>query len=156
MPRNTPFHSQSHEPLRADPSLELHHDRVTGLFSFLNPTRAAFKHTPAEDKSFGFSNDPQNGNSGHSLEEKHPKHGDEQLASDIEFKWRSRDKSQRPSCFHHRSILEFLSAIYDAKSNLWRAGNSQWHWSQVHPISLMERFVLSGYNLHSGILCLGH
>lgn len=87
---NTAFRSQSHEPLRANPSLELQHDRVTGPFSFLNPTRAAFKHVPTKDKRYGASNGVQNGE-GHTLEEKDPKHSDEQFASNIEFKWRSRD-----------------------------------------------------------------
>jgi len=91
MPRNTVFHSQTREPLRADPSLELQHDRVTGPFSFLNPTRATFKHSPAEDKRLGVSNGLQNGSNGHTPVERDPKHGDEQLASNIEFKWRSRD-----------------------------------------------------------------
>ena len=92
MPRNTAFHSQAHEPFRAQEFLELQQDRVTGPFSFLNPTRAAFRHDPAEQKTLSTANEPQKGADGnHTSEEKAGKRDDEQLASNIEFKWRSRD-----------------------------------------------------------------
>ncbi|KAF6225778.1 hypothetical protein HO133_009780 [Letharia lupina] len=83
MPRNTAFHSQRHEPFRSQSSLELQHDCITGPFSFLNPTRAAFRHSIPDSKG---SNDLDLG-----LEEKSPERKDEQLASNIELIWRSRD-----------------------------------------------------------------
>lgn len=101
MPRNTAFHSQSHEPLRANPSLELQHDRITGPFSFLNPTRAAFKHVPGKDKTVGIQN-------GHTSAEKDPNHSDEQLASNIEFKWRSRDNRKG----RHNLVVDASSDPY--------------------------------------------
>lgn len=92
MPRNTAFHSQSHEPLRAHKSLELQHDRITGPFSFLNPTRASFTHTPLKKHSLGNSSGSPNGADAEDfLRGKHSGQKDEQLASNIEFKWRSRD-----------------------------------------------------------------
>ncbi|KAK4695349.1 hypothetical protein P7C71_g2393, partial [Lecanoromycetidae sp. Uapishka_2] len=90
MTRNTAFHSQSHKPLRADPSLELQHDRVTGPFSFLNPTRAAFKHNSAKNRRYS-SPDGLQTSDDHNSKEKNSNHSDQQLASNIEFKWRSRD-----------------------------------------------------------------
>ena len=83
MPRNTAFHSQHHEPFRSQSSLELQHDFITGPFSFLNPTRATFRHSLPIGKS---SNDHNS-----KLEEISPERKDEQLASNIEFTWRSRD-----------------------------------------------------------------
>ena len=81
MPRNTTFHSQRHEPFRSQSSLELQHNQVTGPFSFLNPTRATFKHPSFNDQGFHDHDGTRNS----------PEWKDEQLASDIEFKWRSRD-----------------------------------------------------------------
>lgn len=83
MPRNTAFHSQHHEPFRTQRSLELQHDHITGSFSFLNPTRATFRDSTPNDKDF---TDPK-----HNSEEKSPARKKEQLASNIEFQWRSRD-----------------------------------------------------------------
>ena len=81
MPRNTAFLSQRHEPFRSQSSLELQHSQVTGPFSFLNPTRATFKHSTFNDQCFHDHDGTKNS----------PERKDEQLASNIEFKWRSRD-----------------------------------------------------------------
>ncbi|MCJ1450440.1 hypothetical protein MMC28_000771 [Mycoblastus sanguinarius] len=86
MPRNSAF--QSYEPFRSQDSLELRHDRITGPFSFLNPTRASFKHIDASEKPYNPSN---SANSDHVAAEAVPKEDNEQPASEIEFKWRSRD-----------------------------------------------------------------
>ena len=83
MPRNTAFHSQRHEPFRSQSSLELQHDHITGPCTFLNPTRATFRHSISNLKR---SNDPN-----HNSEETSPELKDEQLASNIGFIWRSRD-----------------------------------------------------------------
>lgn len=93
MPRNSAFQSHWHEPLRADKSLELQHDRITGAFSFLNPTRAAFKHLPYENKILAYTKHAtQNKTDDEDIsEERSAKRDDEQLASNIEFNWRSRD-----------------------------------------------------------------
>ena len=92
MPRNVAFHSQAHEPLRAHRYLELQQDRVTGPFSFLNPTRAAFKHNPTKENTLSAADGFQNGaGADHVTEEKLVKRDDEQLASNIAFNWRSRD-----------------------------------------------------------------
>ena len=82
MPRNTAFHTQRHEPFRSQSSLELQHDHITGPFSFLNPTRATFRHSIPADKG---------SNLDHNCEEQFPERKDEQLASNIECEWRSRD-----------------------------------------------------------------
>ena len=83
MPRNQAFVSQAHEPFRADKNLELQHDRVTGPFSFLNPTRASFQHTPSE--VLGGPDDL------HKPKDDSPGRNKERPASNVEFKWRSRD-----------------------------------------------------------------
>lgn len=83
MPRNTAFHSQRHEPFRSQSSLELQHDHIIAPFSFLNPTRATFRHSTSEKKGAN-DLDPNS-------EERSPEQEHEQLASNIEFRWRSRD-----------------------------------------------------------------
>lgn len=83
MSRNTVFHSQRHEPFRSQSSLELQHDHITGPVSFLNPTRATFRHSAPNNKS---SNDINR-----TSEENLPKRKGEELASNVEFMWRSRD-----------------------------------------------------------------
>ena len=89
MPRNNAFYSSAHEPLRTNPFIDIQHDRVTGPFSFLNPTRAAFKPTPSKDQSFGTSCSP-GANHIHS-KNTHCRQDNEQSASKVEFQWRSRD-----------------------------------------------------------------
>ena len=83
MSRNTAFHSQRHEPFRSQSSFELQHDHLTGPFSFLNPTRAKFRHSTLNDKSSNHLD--------HTSEERSPERENEQLASNVEFTWRSRD-----------------------------------------------------------------
>ena len=83
MARNSKFHSEAHEPLRAHKSLELRHDHVTGPFSFLNPTRAAYRHKPDNHDTLATATA--------SDEDKSPKRDDEQFASNVNFYWRSRD-----------------------------------------------------------------
>lgn len=83
MPRNTAFHSHHHEPFRSQSSLELQHDHITGPFSFLNPTRATFRHSAPIVKGTNDHNCD--------LKEKSPEREDERLALNIEFTWRSRD-----------------------------------------------------------------
>ena len=83
MPRNTAFLSQRHEPFRCQSSLELQHDHINGPVSFLNPTHATFRHSNPNKKG---SNNLDRNSEEKSLERK-----DEQLASKIGFKWRSRD-----------------------------------------------------------------
>ena len=91
MARNQSFHSEAREPLRAHSSLKLQHDRISGPFSFLNPTRATFKHEhPSDlisDSASSAEKDFEAKGDAHEkvLEE------DKQRASNIEFKWRSRD-----------------------------------------------------------------
>jgi hypothetical protein len=131
MPRNKAF--QSHEPLRAHGSLNLQKDRITGPLSFLNPTRASFKHTPPEKIHLGC---PEKGGFNAADDELVTKGNtagpkDEQLASNIEFKWRSRDNrkgrhalvvdpSSDPSCIYlvpgettrGRAVLQILSCMF--------------------------------------------
>ena len=83
MPRNTAFHSQRHEPFRSQSSLGLQHNYIIGPFSFLNPTRATFKYSTPNHKRTEDVN--------HNSEETSPERKDEQLASNIELIWRSRD-----------------------------------------------------------------
>ena len=93
MPRNQRFSSEAHEPFREQKSLELQHDRVTGPFSFLNPTRASFKHTPPATEAVrpSSSSIQESTKDVHKPAEKVSLGSNEQLTSAVEFKWRSRD-----------------------------------------------------------------
>ncbi len=92
MRRNQAFYSQAHEPFKGHSSLELQHERVTGPFSFLNPTLASFRHTPSAVVASRPSDDDQGGLEDlHKAGEKYPERDNGQSASDIEVRWRSRD-----------------------------------------------------------------
>ena len=83
MARNKQFH-EFHEPFKSNSQLNTSHDRTFGPLSFLNPTTAHFRH---HDLSTGHTS-----NSDAEKEE----NGDNQdrdtiLASDVEFKWSSRN-----------------------------------------------------------------
>lgn len=86
MTRNTSFHPL-HEPLRNDTVLHLQRSYTDGPFSFLNPTRAYFRHAPPDCSvrpADGFNEDFQGlAYKADTLEKQSP--------SNIEFKWRSRD-----------------------------------------------------------------
>jgi len=82
MSRNKSFHP-SREPFQQQDAVLLHDHHLGGPFSFLNPTRAHFRHTALPSK--------QTSSTTGSDEEKAEPTKDEQFASDIEFKWRSRD-----------------------------------------------------------------
>ena len=92
MSRNTTFRSSTHEPFKAQRSLELQDDHTTGPVSFLNPTRALFKHTASINASMGRSNHDEEGpDVSPKPESLHDVPQNERHASNIEFKWRSRD-----------------------------------------------------------------
>lgn len=90
-------------------SLKLRHDEGTGS---LNPTRASFEHTLSEKNNVGCPKMNYHGVDDELVsEESAPRQKDEQLASNIEFKWRSRDNrkgrdtlivdpSSNPSCMY--------------------------------------------------------
>ncbi|KAL8791789.1 MAG: hypothetical protein Q9195_005598 [Heterodermia aff. obscurata] len=86
--RNKSF-SASRQPFRSREAIQLADARTTGPFTFLNPTRAHFTHTAIPPQKPSGSNDDQPAVS--SPQEKGHQSKDEQLASDIGFKWRSRD-----------------------------------------------------------------
>ena len=88
MVRNKTFHP-SHEPLRSHDSLELQHQHVGGPFSFLNPTRAHFRHSDLPSRSTVSEDLPEGSRDGTNVEE--PPNKDDRFVSDVEFKWRSRD-----------------------------------------------------------------
>ena len=86
--RNKSF-AQSRQPFRSRGSIQLADAHTTGPFAFLNPTRARFTQTAIlPHKRLGLNDDdpaiPPAHDKGHQSE-------DEELASEIEFKWRSRD-----------------------------------------------------------------
>ena len=82
MIRNGSFHPR-HEPFASEDQVQLQNSHVTGPFSFLNPTRARFRHTaPLHEPSSSI---------GSSQGDEVKPSKDEQYASDVWFKWRSRD-----------------------------------------------------------------
>ena len=91
MPRNKDFHPLR-EPFRSHQSLEVHNGHTSGPFSFLNPTRAYYRHNALSDQSSTSSNDGSTGPNDPTLNEKEDEpNKNEQPTSDVEFKWRSRD-----------------------------------------------------------------
>lgn len=90
MSRNQSF-QLSREPFREHDLLQLHDNHIDGPFSILNPTRAHFRHTalPSKKTSSIIGSDEEKAEP--TKEEKAEPTKDEQFASDIGFKWRSRD-----------------------------------------------------------------
>ena len=88
MMRNKSF-SPSHQPFQTRDAIQLADAHTTGPFAFLNPTRAHFTHTAKPPEEHPGSDDDHLAVS--SAQGKEHQSEDEQLASDIEFKWRSRD-----------------------------------------------------------------
>ena len=86
--RNKTF-SPSHQPFRSRESIQLADAHTTGPFTFLNPTRAHFTHAAILPQERPGSNDDQL--AGSSAQDKEHQSENEQIASDIGFKWRSRD-----------------------------------------------------------------
>ena len=84
MPRNAVFLTHDHEPFRSKRSLELQHNHITGALPCrLNPTRATFRYSIYNSKSFS--------NIDYSPEDKILERADEETVSNAEFQWRSRD-----------------------------------------------------------------
>ncbi|MCJ1414453.1 hypothetical protein MMC32_000779 [Xylographa parallela] len=123
MPRNHSF-LPSHEPLRANPHLNIRHELTTGPFSFLNPTRAHYTHSslssPLTDHVPTLDTTPEAPsatNSAHTpspapdAEKATPPTRDEQLASDVEFQWRSRDNRKG----RHALVVTPAADSHDAK-----------------------------------------
>lgn len=92
MSRNKAF-VPSHEPLRAHKSLQILHEYTSGPFSFFNPTRAHYWPIALRIQGGGGLVKATKGSADASVsdEEKVSPAEDEQWASDIHFKWRSRD-----------------------------------------------------------------
>ena len=85
MPRNSVF--RVYEPFRNHGSLELQHNRISGPFPFLNPTRAIFRANP---QALDLPN-TENGTVRDLQAEQNQKRPDEHLSHKVEFLWRSRD-----------------------------------------------------------------
>ena len=92
MPRNTVF-ATSHEPLQSHSLLNIQHKHTTGPFSFLNPTRAHYIHKSLSNKPPVTADDAFEApvSLAQDQEKSSISKDNEQLASDIEFQWRSRD-----------------------------------------------------------------
>ncbi|TKA74312.1 hypothetical protein B0A49_07607 [Cryomyces minteri] len=106
MARNTGFYP-NHEPLRQDSSLKLRHERVSGPFSFLNPTRAHFRHVdrkPVVEESQESGLDQTPGES---------PDGREQAADDFEYKWTSRNNRKGRHAIAVTPAKDEASAKYE-------------------------------------------
>lgn len=86
--RNKSF-GPSRQPFRSRESIRLADAHTTGPVAFLNPTRARFRHTAIFPQERPGPNGDQPAVS--SPPDKGHRSEDEQLASNIEFNWRSRD-----------------------------------------------------------------
>ena len=93
MTRNKGFIA-SHDPLRTHPSLRRLESHTTGPFSFLNPTRAHYKHSSLpecvqEDTSPDLNGAKETNST--DVDKGAAPSKDEEYVSNVEFKWRSRD-----------------------------------------------------------------
>lgn len=100
MSRNQSF-QPSREPFRDHDLIQIHDNHIGGPFSFLNPTRAHFRHTALPTK--------QTSSTTGSDEEKAEPTKDEQFAFDIGFKWRSRDNRKG----RHALVVQASTATSD-------------------------------------------
>ncbi|KAI9734685.1 MAG: hypothetical protein M1834_002287 [Cirrosporium novae-zelandiae] len=85
MPRSKQFYP-GHEPLTSSP-LRLQHSRVSGPVSFLNPTDAHYRHPIYPEKLTPPAVAPSRILYNENIEQINP----EQFASNVSFRWRSRD-----------------------------------------------------------------
>lgn len=121
MPRNTNFDPER-EPMRLNSSLEPT-NRIHGPFSFLNPTQAHYRHVGTSKKDHGEQSSDDGERPSNSA------NGDKQGASDIEYKWTSRNNrkgrhalSVTPACAANAKFetpLPSTSSKVIAR-NLWR------------------------------------
>ena len=106
MPHCKGFHP-SHQPFRSHQSLEIQHGHTSGPFSFLNPTRAYYRYNVLPDRSLKSVNSCSEGPGEHALSEKErERNHHEQPASDVGFKWRSRDNRKGRHALLVRPSLE--------------------------------------------------
>lgn len=82
-----------HEPLLSNELLNIRAELTTGPLAFLNPTRAHYIHTSLTQyrPSNTTSSQPTSRSNTTDVENSSTPNKGEELASDIEFKWRSRD-----------------------------------------------------------------
>ena len=103
MSHNSHFHPE-HEPFRHEDELQLQHSRVHGPLSFLNPTRAEFKHN-------GFPQKASAQTTGGSASEEEKQYPSNAPASDVSFLWRSRDNRKG----RHALLVEPVAKEEEAK-----------------------------------------
>ena len=93
MTRNKGFIA-SHDPLRTHPSLRRLEEHTTGPISFLNPTRAHYRHTSlpkcVPESTPADSNGAKETSSSDAEMDTAP-NKDEEYVSNVQFTWRSRD-----------------------------------------------------------------
>lgn len=123
------FVHPSREHLNADGLLHLH--RVSGPFSFLNPTRAYYKHLLSQDTKTQDSVDARShGNS----EETISPDDDKRPASNLGFEWRSRDNRKG----RHALIISPFSQ--SSALNLNPKSSSSYHETTRGILKMLTRF----------------
>ena len=170
MQRNQGFIA-SHEPLRANPLLSICKELTTGPFSFLNPTRAHYTHSSLSRRSTDSALDPDSAtktsspnnpnattNSAHpDVEKSNTPTGDEQLASDVEFKWRSRDNRKGRHALIVTPAPDDSSARYitpKSTHTLRAAAHGIWKMFTRFPYWDVSWLVATVFTLGSVIWCI--
>ena len=145
MPRNAAFLAQDHEPFRSKSSLELQHDHITGPLPFLNPTRATFR--------YSIRNSESSSDIGQSPEDRLLERADEQVASNAEFQWRSRDNRKGRHTLVVAPASETLAPILAPKStsNIREVGRGILRMTRQYPYWDVSWLVATIFTLGSVI-----
>ena len=125
------FHHAASEPFRANDALEPSRRHMTGVFSFLNPTRLRFHNTALAPTSLPKSPLPASAGSAHSGTSTDVEASsrvpvttlaeDEQYASAIAFDWRSRDNRKgRHTLLVDPSASSNASFVAPKPTSSWR------------------------------------
>ena len=156
MPRNKQFVA-SHEPLRSHEKLKIRHELTTGAFSFLNPTRAHYTHTSLLNGPPNDTKASEPATSTTDVEKSPLPNKDEELASDISFKWRSRDNRKGRHALVIQPASDDSSAGYitpKSTSTLHATAVGIWAMFTQYPYWDVSYLVATVFTLGSVIWCI--
>jgi hypothetical protein len=147
MPRNAQFHSKR-EPLRDHPDVELLLSHVTGPFTFLNPTRAAFRHNQFLDEEPEDQGPKEHDRLSPGQKGNQVTRGGAALA-DIDFLWRARDNrkgrhalrvSQGPEAVLRRNVPALTSGLRATGQGILRMFTVYPVWDVSYLVAMMFTF----------------
>ncbi|MCJ1282609.1 hypothetical protein MMC26_001934 [Xylographa opegraphella] len=169
MRRNQGF-LPSHEPLRENPHLNIRHELTTGPFPFLNPTRAHYIHSSLTHPLTGHALNPDpttktplpdnpepTTSSAPDVEKSSFPNSNDQLSSDIEFRWRSRDNRKGRHTLVITRAKDDSSARYiipKCTHTLREAAHGIWRMCTQFPYWDVSWLVAIVFTLGSVIWCI--